>query len=347
MLTWFFKMGHGLNLLGLDRVGPIESFVPPIAFAILFGLSMDYEVFLMSRIREEHVHGKDTKTAVRDGVAAIGRVVFAAAIIMSAVFMAFMLTPDRVSKEFGLLLAVAILTDALLMRLTLVPALLSQLGEKSWYMPRWLDKILPNITIEPPTERRDAGQAGARAGDAGRGNLSPHGAARSGARPRARLVLVLQDAPEPGAEERGEPHDHGWRRPRPARCRRGGRAARRCRLAAGQEVGREVSLIWLAMRPVRMPAPSEKPSETPMAAPLERRNEPTATLTRPNTTRVDEVGPDAAQIVAQRGVVERAVAEDVGGDDHQDDRRQAGDDDRDRRPEHARAGTAGGAARRS
>ena len=153
VLTWFFKMGHGLNLLGLDRVGPIESFVPPIAFAILFGLSMDYEVFLMSRIREEHVHGKDTKTAVRDGVAAIGRVVFAAAVIMSAVFMAFLLTPDRVSKEFGLLLAVAILTDALLMRLTLVPALLSRLGEKSWYMPRWLDKILPNITIEPPTER--------------------------------------------------------------------------------------------------------------------------------------------------------------------------------------------------
>ena len=109
VLTAVFKMGHGLNLIGLDRTGPIESFVPPIAFAILFGLSMDYEVFLMSRIREEHIHGKDTKDAVRDGVAAIGRVVFAAAIIMSAVFIAFMLAPDRVSKEFGLLLAVAIL----------------------------------------------------------------------------------------------------------------------------------------------------------------------------------------------------------------------------------------------
>ena len=90
---------------------------------------------------------------MRDGVGAIGRVVFAAAIIMSAVFIAFMLTPDRISKEFGLLLAVAILTDALIMRLTVVPALLSLLGEKSWYMPRWLDKILPNVTIEPPTER--------------------------------------------------------------------------------------------------------------------------------------------------------------------------------------------------
>ena len=153
VLTAVFKMGHGLNLIGLDRTGPIESFVPPIAFAILFGLSMDYEVFLMSRIREEHIHGKVTRDAVRDGVAAIGRVVFAAAIIMSAVFFAFMLAPDRISKEFGLLLAVAILCDALIMRLTVVPALLTQLGEKSWYIPRWLDKVLPNITIEPPTER--------------------------------------------------------------------------------------------------------------------------------------------------------------------------------------------------
>ena len=100
--------------------------MPPIAFAILFGLSMDYEVFLMSRIREEHIHGKVTRDAVRDGVGAIGRVVFAAAIIMSAVFIAFMLAPDRISKEFGLLLAVAILTDALIMRLTVVPALLSR-----------------------------------------------------------------------------------------------------------------------------------------------------------------------------------------------------------------------------
>jgi RND superfamily putative drug exporter len=152
ILTLVFKMGHGLNLIGLDRTGPIESFVPPIAFAILFGLSMDYEVFLMSRIREEHIHGKRTSDAVRDGVGAIGRVVFAAAIIMSAVFIAFMLAPDRISKEFGLLLAVAILTDALIMRLTVVPALLAVLGEKSWYMPRWLDKVLPNLTIEPPTE---------------------------------------------------------------------------------------------------------------------------------------------------------------------------------------------------
>jgi RND superfamily putative drug exporter len=159
VLTFVVKQGNGLELIGLDRTGPIESFVPPIAFAILFGLSMDYEVFLMSRIREEHIHGKTTREAVAVGVGAIGRVVFAAAIIMSAVFFAFLLTPDRVSKEFGLLLAVAILCDALIMRLTVVPALLTLLGEKSWYIPRWLDRLLPNITIEPPFEREVTGAA--------------------------------------------------------------------------------------------------------------------------------------------------------------------------------------------
>jgi putative drug exporter of the RND superfamily len=149
-LTLTVQLGHGLGVLGLDRTGPIESFVPPIAFAILFGLSMDYEVFLMSRIREEHVHGKSTFQSVRDGVAGVGRVIVAASLVMSIVFFAFILTPDRISKEFGILLGIAILTDALIIRMTLVPALLSLLGEKSWYMPAWLDRILPNLTIEPP-----------------------------------------------------------------------------------------------------------------------------------------------------------------------------------------------------
>ena len=139
----------------LDRTGPIESFVPPIAFAILFGLSMDYEVFLMSRIREEHVHGEDTVEAVKNGVAGVGRVIAAAALIMSSVFFSFLLSPDRVSKEFGLLLGVAILTDALLMRLTLVPALLTVLKERTWWIPAWFERLLPPITIEPPGERRE------------------------------------------------------------------------------------------------------------------------------------------------------------------------------------------------
>jgi RND superfamily putative drug exporter len=110
-------------------------------------------VFLMSRIREEHVHGLETRQAVEHGIAAIGRVVVAAALIMGTVFAAFILSADRIPKEFGLLLAVAILTDALIVRMTLVPALLTLLREKSWYIPGWLDRALPNLTIEPPHDR--------------------------------------------------------------------------------------------------------------------------------------------------------------------------------------------------
>ena len=150
VLTLVVQYGYLLGLTGLDRTGPIETFVPPIAFAILFGLSMDYMVFLMSRIREEHVHGLGTQDAVEHGIAAIGRVVVAAAVIMGTVFAAFILSADRVPKEFGLLLAVAILADALIVRMTLVPAFLTLLREKSWYIPSWLDRLLPNLTIEPP-----------------------------------------------------------------------------------------------------------------------------------------------------------------------------------------------------
>ena len=165
------QQGHLLGLTGLDKTGPIETFVPPIAFAILFGLSMDYMVFIMSRIREEHVHGLDTRAAVEHGISAIGRVVVAAALIMGTVFAAFILSADRIPKEFGLLLAVAILTDALIVRMTLVPAFLTLMGEKSWYIPSWLDRLLPNITIEPPhgddpPELADAAPAPGAAGGA-------------------------------------------------------------------------------------------------------------------------------------------------------------------------------------
>jgi RND superfamily putative drug exporter len=150
VLTLVFQEGYLLDFMGLDRTGPIETFVPPIAFAILFGLFMDYMVFLMSRIREEHVHGLNTREAVEHGIAAIGRVVVAAALIMGTVFAAFILTSDRISKEFGLVLAVAILADALVVKMTVIPAFFTWLGEKTWYMPRWLDRLLPNLTIEPP-----------------------------------------------------------------------------------------------------------------------------------------------------------------------------------------------------
>ena len=158
VLTLVVQEGHLLGFTGLDKTGPIETFVPPIAFAILFGLSMDYMVFLMSRIREEHVHGLHTRDAVEHGIAAIGRVVVAAALIMGTVFAAFILSADRIPKEFGLLLSVAILTDALIVRMTLVPAFLTLLREKSWYIPGWLDRVLPNVTIEPPHEGEPAAE---------------------------------------------------------------------------------------------------------------------------------------------------------------------------------------------
>jgi RND superfamily putative drug exporter len=171
VLGLIVQEGHLLGLTGLDQTGPIETFVPPIAFAILFGLATDYEVFLMSRIREEHVHGMNTREAVEHGMAAIGRVVVAAALIMGTVFAAFILGADRVPKEFGILLAVAILTDALIVRMTLVPSLLTLLREKSWYMPRWLDKVLPNLTIESPHD------------GAGRPVAEPNRPAEAGGRP--------------------------------------------------------------------------------------------------------------------------------------------------------------------
>ncbi len=161
VLTLVVQEGYLLGLTGLDTTGPIETFVPPIAFAILFGLSMDYMVFLMSRITENHVHGMDTRGAVEHGIAAIGRVIVAAAIIMGTVFAAFILSADRIPKEFGLLLAVAILVDALIVRMTLVPALLTLLGERSWYIPRWLERILPSLTIEPPHDGTGRGRESA------------------------------------------------------------------------------------------------------------------------------------------------------------------------------------------
>src|SRR5262249_21909067 len=140
--------------------GDTQICVTPIVCAILCGLSMDYMVFLTSRIREEHVHGLQTRQAVEHGIAAIGRVVVAAAIIMATVFSAFIVTSDRISKEFGLLLAVAILTDALVVKMTLIPAFFTRLGERTWYIPRWLDRLLPGVTIEPPHGREEPAPAG-------------------------------------------------------------------------------------------------------------------------------------------------------------------------------------------
>jgi RND superfamily putative drug exporter len=151
-----FQWGWLGGVVGLDRTGPIESYMPLILFAILFGLAMDYEVFLVSRIREAYTRGADAREAITEGVGNIGRIIFAAGTIMVVVFWSFILGDDRTVKEFGVGLGVAILMDAFIVRMVLVPALMQMLGDKAWYMPKWLDRALPHLTIEPPEQVEDA-----------------------------------------------------------------------------------------------------------------------------------------------------------------------------------------------
>jgi len=121
-------------------------------FAVVFGLSMDYEVFLLSRIREEWRRTGDSRTSVADGLAATAKVITAAAAIMVVVFGSFMLEFERTMKMMGTGLAVAILFDATIVRMVLVPATMELLGDRNWWLPRWLDRILPNLDVEGPTE---------------------------------------------------------------------------------------------------------------------------------------------------------------------------------------------------
>jgi RND superfamily putative drug exporter len=159
-LVAVFEWGWMSNMIGLDTTGPTASYLPLMILSILFGLSMDYEVFLASRIREEYVRGGDARRAVVDGVGAVGKVIVAAALIMGVVFWAFVLNDDRTVKSFGLGLGVAILTDAMIVRMMLVPALMHLLGERAWYIPRWLDRTLPRVTIEAPEEADQVDQPG-------------------------------------------------------------------------------------------------------------------------------------------------------------------------------------------
>jgi putative drug exporter of the RND superfamily len=143
-----FQWGWGARLIGLDTTGPVEAYLPIILFAILFGLSTDYEVFLLSQVRERHRAGRPTHAAVAEGLAATMRVIGAAAAIMATVFLAFLANNSRPIKEFGLGLAVAVLVDAIVIRLLLVPAAMQLLGEWNWWMPRWLDRVLPQFELD-------------------------------------------------------------------------------------------------------------------------------------------------------------------------------------------------------
>ena len=144
-----FQWGWLSTLLHTGGGGPVESFLPVIMVAILFGLSMDYQVFLVSRMHEEWVHTKDNNKAVRLGQAETGRVITAAATIMICVFMSFIFEGQRVIAEFGIGLSVAVLLDAFVLRNFLVPALMHKFGKANWWIPEWLDKILPHLAVEP------------------------------------------------------------------------------------------------------------------------------------------------------------------------------------------------------
>ena len=147
ILVAIFQWGWGADLIGLEGTGPIESFLPMMMFAVLFGLSMDYEVFLVSRVREEYLATGDNAEAVARGLAATSRVISAAAAIMVAVFLSFSLSDQRVVKEFGIGLAVAIFLDATLIRLVLVPAAMQLMSKANWWMPGWLNRSLPGLGL--------------------------------------------------------------------------------------------------------------------------------------------------------------------------------------------------------
>ncbi|MDX3230390.1 MMPL family transporter [Streptomyces sp. ME19-01-6] len=147
-----FQYGFGAGLLGLGSAGPIESFVPILVIGIMFGLSMDYQVFLVSRMREEWAHTGDSRRAVRVGQAETGKVIAVAATIMVCVFGSFVFGGMRVISEFGVSLAVAVAVDALLIRMIVVPALMHLGGKANWWLPRRLDRALPNVSVEGPTD---------------------------------------------------------------------------------------------------------------------------------------------------------------------------------------------------
>jgi RND superfamily putative drug exporter len=153
-----FQKGFLSGVLGLEK-GPVEPWIPVLMFAVVFGLSMDYEVFLVSRVREEWLRRGDATAAVADGIAFTGRVISAAAAIMICVFLSFMVGDQRAVKEFGFGLAAAVFLDALVVRCVLLPAVLELLGSLTWKLPDWLDAGLPHVNIEGSAAREASATA--------------------------------------------------------------------------------------------------------------------------------------------------------------------------------------------
>jgi RND superfamily putative drug exporter len=147
VLVMVFQWGWGSGLIGLESTFPVEPFIPVFMFAILFGLSMDYEVFLLSRVRENYLLTRDSDTSVIHGIAGTARVITSAALIMISVFLGFVLGDDPYIKMFGLGLATAIFVDATIVRMILVPATMTLLGDANWWIPDWLNRTLPSSDI--------------------------------------------------------------------------------------------------------------------------------------------------------------------------------------------------------
>ncbi|MFT5268534.1 MAG: RND superfamily putative drug exporter, partial [Acidimicrobiales bacterium] len=148
VLVMVFQWGWGAGLIGLESTAPIDPFIPMFMFAVLFGLSMDYEVFLLSRVREAYLATGDNDTSVIHGIARTARVITSAALIMIAVFGGFIFGNDPTIKMFGVGLATAIFVDASIVRMILVPATMKLMGDANWWLPNWLDRLLPAIDIE-------------------------------------------------------------------------------------------------------------------------------------------------------------------------------------------------------
>jgi RND superfamily putative drug exporter len=162
-----FQWGWAHNLVGVGREGPIDAWAPMMLFAVVFGLSMDYEVFLLSRIREEYDRNGDNGLAVADGLAATARVITAAAAIMVCVFASFVLGDDRSIKLFGLGLAVAVFVDATVVRMVLVPATMELLGDRNWWLPKWLQRVVPVVHVDAELDTVDVELAALTAEQAG------------------------------------------------------------------------------------------------------------------------------------------------------------------------------------
>ncbi|HEU5418306.1 MAG TPA: MMPL family transporter [Streptosporangiaceae bacterium] len=168
VLTAFFEWGWGTSAFGLGRAGPIEAYMPEMVLAVLFGLSMDYQVFLVSRMAEEWSRTRDNARSVLVGQTETARVITAAATIMIAVFIAFVFMGQRSVAEFGIGLAAAVALDAFVLRTVLVPAVMYLCGRANWWLPRWLDRRLPHLAIEPPGNEPPAGEPPARVPDPAR-----------------------------------------------------------------------------------------------------------------------------------------------------------------------------------